>query len=98
MKYEVAYTELSQDDTRAIRAWLSQFYPGTPRKFFAELKKRIVALEETPYMYPEYEDRPPYRRMVVSDYLVFYKVNEEKKRVEIHRILHAARDIRRYLP
>jgi len=33
----------------------------------------------------------------MGDYLVFYMVDEEKKIIEIHRILHGARDAKRHL-
>jgi mRNA-degrading endonuclease RelE of RelBE toxin-antitoxin system len=58
------------------------------------MKYNIVYL---PYMYEAYGDNPSYRRMVVSDYLVFYKVNDEKRIIAIHRVLYRARDIAKYI-
>jgi plasmid stabilization system protein ParE len=46
-------------------------------------------------MYPVYENNPGYRKIVIGNYLVFYTV-DEKKTVEIHRILPGIRDLSRY--
>jgi plasmid stabilization system protein ParE len=48
-------------------------------------------------MYPVYEDVPLYRKMVVLDYLVFYIVNEQKRRVDIHRIISGRMDVSKQL-
>ena len=50
-----------------------------------------------PYMYPVYEDIPPFRKAVVGKYLVFYTVDDDKKLVQIHHILRGAWDIPQYL-
>ena len=49
-------------------------------------------------MYVKYEDNTAYRKMVALDYLVFYKVLEAERIVEIHRVLYGMRDINAYLP
>ena len=49
-----------------------------------------------PYMYPEYDQNPKYRKAVVEyDYLVFYQIEqiENKDRARIFRVLHGKRDI-----
>jgi len=45
-------------------------------------------------MYPE---KPDYRRMVVDNYIVLYKISEQAKEIEIFRILRASWDIPKYL-
>jgi plasmid stabilization system protein ParE len=62
------------------------------------LKKRLEALADMPYMYPVWQDNPTYRKMVVSNYLVFYQVNETEQTIEIHRILPGSWDLARRLP
>ena len=97
MIFKITYLPESRDDAIEIRKYLEQFYKGTGKKFFALLKKRINSLKSSPYLAQQYEEWPPYRRLVVGDYLVFYKVDEERNLVEIHRILHGSREIDRYL-
>ena len=40
---------------------------------------------------------PAYRRLVVDQYLVFYRVNDGNKIVEIHRVLRGAWNLPQYL-
>jgi len=97
MRYKIAYLPEARSDTRQIRRYLDQYYQSTVMNFFDLLKESIGNLKTNPLMYERYERRPDYRRMVVGDYLVFYKVLEDKHRVEIHRILHSSRQIERYI-
>ena len=97
MEYTLRYLELAKHDIREIKKYLTQFYPGTPARFLATLKEKIGNLARTPYMYEAYPDYPQYRKLGVSKYLVFYTVDDEKRLVEIYRVLHGARNIAQYL-
>ena len=97
MAYEVAMTPQSYSDLDAITAYLSQFYQSTPAKFIASFEKTKTNLTEMPYMYPVYEDIPAFRKALAGKYLVFYTVDDDKKLVQIHRILRGAWDIPQYL-
>jgi len=93
MKYRLKYMEDTLSDRDQIKSYLSQFYPGTAKKFFNTLKNKIARLKIYPYSCPAYEDDTDYRMLVVGDYLVFYMVDDDTKIVEIHRILHGSRNI-----
>ena len=97
MKYRAVYLPEAREDAEEIRHYLSQYYENTAKRFFILLKKRIEAIKANPFLAPLYIERPPYRRLVVGDYLVFYIVNEDNGLIEIHRVLHGSRDIGRYL-
>lgn len=97
MKYTVFLLQGAQENLREIREYLSRYYPSTPKKFRAEFQKQVAALQEHPYMFEEYTENPRYRKMPVLNYLVFYLVDEENQRVQIYRVLHGARDIRKHL-
>jgi len=97
MNYKIVYLEPSMGDVEEIRAYLSQYYPNTPDRFLAALKNGIEYLCDNPYLYAEYGDNPAYRKMTVQDYLVFYKVFEQDKIVEIHRVLFGMRNIKSFL-
>ncbi len=97
MKYTVRFMALAAQDYDDISDYLSGFYPGTAGKFLDALEKGTATLEDSPRAFEVYEHNPAYRRMVVMDYLVFYKIKEKSKTVEVHRILHGARNIRQFL-
>jgi plasmid stabilization system protein ParE len=54
-------------------------------------------LEDTPYMYPPYEEDSFFRRMVVGDYILFYSVDEVRNIIPIHRIFHHSRNVTRQM-
>jgi len=62
-------------------------------KVIDEIDERIAELEEMPARYSAYPDKPAYRRMNVGNYLVFYKIFEEKKLVRIYLIIHGKRKL-----
>ena len=43
--YDVRFMDMAYEDYDAISEYLSQFYPGTPGKFLAELEKSTATLE-----------------------------------------------------
>ena len=97
MKYTVRFSPFAKEDKEGIKAYLSKFYPQTPRRFSALLKERINKLKDNPYIYPEYSENTDYRFMFVGNYSVFYKVNNEEKHIDIYRILRASWDLPQYL-
>ena len=97
MKYTVRFSPFAKTDKKDIQTYLSQFYPGTPRRFIAALKEHIANLKDNPYLYPEYPENTEYRRMSVGNYIVFYKVNDVEKHIDIYRILRASWDLPKYL-
>ena len=97
MKYKIRFSPFAKEDKNEIKTYLSKFYPETPRKFTASLKEHIANLKENPYLYPEYPENTNYRRMLVGNYIVFYKVNDTKRQIDIYRILRASWDLPKYL-
>ena len=97
MKYTIKFLQIARDDLREVRTYLSQFYPSTAGNFLTELRKQVDRLKDMPLMCEQYHDEPYYRKLMVGDYLVFYHVNDENRMIEIHRVLHGSRDIKRYI-
>jgi len=97
LKYTVRFSPFAKEDKNHIKTYLSKFYPETPRRFTASLKEHIENLKDNPYIYPEYQENTNYRRMFVSNYIVFYKINEAEKQIDIYRILRATWDLPKYL-
>jgi len=74
-------------------AYLSDFYPSTPRNFQIAYEKVIRQLEDNPYSWSEYYDYPLYRRAIAGKYLVLYIVDDDAHEVQIHRLLRGSRNI-----
>ena len=60
-------------------------------KILQAVDERIQSLREMPMRYPKYPHNPKYRWTGTNNYMIFYKVVGNI--VEVHRILHGARDI-----
>ena len=95
--YEVKLLKRAIADVEDICRYLSQFYPGTVDRFLESFEQALKGLVQNPYMYVEYEYNRKYRRMIVKDYLVFYKTFKTGKTVHIHRVLHGKRNIEAFL-
>jgi plasmid stabilization system protein ParE len=97
MAYEIQLLDRAVEDIDAISGYLAQSYPGTAGRFLDGLERSLDGLAQNPYMYAEYEHNRAYRRMLVQDYLVFYKIFKARKIVHIYRILHGKRNIEAFL-
>jgi plasmid stabilization system protein ParE len=90
--YKIQYMDSVEHDVLAI-----ENNPKIDSRTFLKIEKdieaRIASLDTMPLRYPVYLHRPQYRVTGVHKYVIFYKVTENPKTVEIHRILHGARDI-----
>ena len=92
MKYNVVYLPIANRDIIRISEALSE-YPGKAKRLFQELERKIALLGSLPYMWPEYQAKPEYRRMVLEDHLLFYSVDESEQKVRIYRVLYSKMDI-----
>ena len=97
MKYSVKYLETVRHDRDAIKAYLDQYSTTAAKKLFDKIKGKMELVKTNPYMYVSYERRPQFRRIVVDNYLLFYKVIEESKIIEVHHIFHGMIDVEQYL-
>lgn len=98
MNYKIRYLPMADEDIEVLADYLSRFYHSTADQVLGEMEQRLNRLQDHPLMCEVYADDSFYRRMVVSDYLVFYHVNEQNRTVDIHRVLRGSWDIKNHLP
>ena len=67
--------------------------PHTASTLLDEIEATVSNLSIMPLRYGLVDDaylrREEFRKCLVKNYIIFYKVNKENKTVMIHRILHA---------
>ena len=97
MTYKIKYLPRAVQDLNDIARYLSEFYPKTASRILKEMQEKITKLGDTPKMCEIYRLDPTYRRMVVDQYLAFYRVNDETRVVEIHRVLRGSWNLPQYL-
>jgi plasmid stabilization system protein ParE len=98
MAYEILLLKRAVKDIDEICLYLSQFYPGTVGRFLDSLEKGFENLAMNPQMYAEYFGNRKYRRMVVQNYLVFYRIFDNSRCVRVYRILHGKQDVSSFIP
>ena len=89
--------KLAERDLEKILEYKAKFYAGTAGRFIDELEKVLDDIAEFPLMYQAYENNPRYRRAIVNEYLLFYRVFEKSQSVRVYRILHGKRDLGKQL-
>jgi len=67
-------------------------------KYFEDYNDKVKLIEENPFIFQVFEDDPYFRSApLVYGYRLFYHVDEQKKTVVLHRIIHGAMDIAKQL-
>lgn len=90
----IIYSEFARSDLDTIYNYICEkASANTAAEFLNELLDSIEKLAEFPDMgvMPRYPEIPG-KVFIHGQYLVFYRTDEEKNRVEIARIMHGARD------
>jgi len=94
-KYTLRYLPIAEEDLISILDWIAKDSPSRALKFIDKLEEKIGKLEKFPLIggiprHPKLREYG-YRVLVVESYLVFYIIR--KSTVEVHRVIHASRDI-----
>jgi len=90
--YDIKYMHCARSNLFEIEKNLDAKDTRLADKILQAINERIQSLQEMPMRYPKYPHNPRYRWTGTHNYMIFYKVVESSV-VEIHRILHSARDI-----
>jgi plasmid stabilization system protein ParE len=95
-KYTIKFLDTAYSGLADAISNISQVSHKAAVRFMDELDDQTGYLADMPKMYPMDEDHPPYRKIVLQDYLVFYTVNEEEQQVEIVHILPGRMNLTRF--
>jgi len=85
---------LAKGDLQEIHQYLSEFGASPPQKFRIHFEKFCSQVVAMPNMFSQYEYNTSYRiAVIIFDYLIFYKVDENNGNIMIYRVLHSKRNI-----
>ena len=96
--YKVFLSNGAKDELDDIYGYIASSLkePGTAAALVDEIERAILSLKLAPYRNPEREiglfARKGYRQLLVKNYLVVYRVDEENKQVVIMTIRYAKRN------
>jgi plasmid stabilization system protein ParE len=101
--YKLSYLPLANRDIADAVNYIAEelLAPKAALGLLDALDKSISRLKDFPYSCRVYHPVKPleqeYRIMPVKNYAVFYTVDEQKKLVEITRVIYAKRDLDKQL-
>ena len=96
--YKLVITELAQNDLDSIVKYIAQQLsnPTAAGDFLDEVEKCYSYLKSNPLIYAKSTDwrleQEGFRKALIKNYLLFFKVNEDSKTVTVNRFLYGARD------
>ena len=93
MSWDVILLPRAHEDYKLIMRYLGRFYPSTPLRFDNEYLRTKSKLAYNPRCCSPYPDKPEYRRAIIGKYTMFYKIDEARREVHIHRILRSSGNI-----
>jgi len=92
---KLSVLSLARDDLKEIRMYLSDYGERPPQKFRDSFKKFCIQVVDMPYMFSLCEHNKEYRKaVIIFDYVIFYKVDEDKRKILVYRVLHGKRNMR----
>ncbi len=92
MEYEVVITQGALRDLEKIRAYISRDNPPVAQTFSLKLLDEAESLHSFPERGGFIAQRPHARFVMVSPYLVVYRIIEEARTVRVLRFWHGARE------
>lgn len=101
--YTVKFTSQAEEQLREIADYIrfTLQSPSTALKTLATLEKEILSLDLFPNRVPLTEEEPwrsqGFRKLSVKNYLVYFWVNEDEKKVQVTGVVYGRRDQREFL-
>ena len=101
--YKIIITPDAEEDLVELRNYIADVLLArdTARNYIRTIRKEIGSLSELPARYKPVDDEPWHsrgvRRIIVNNFFVYYRIDEEHKRVYILNVIYARRDQLRVL-
>jgi len=88
--YAVIILEEALEDLRNIVAYVAKENPGAAETLGCELLDQAMSLESLPYRGSRVRKRRGLLKLIHGKYLIYYRIQEQKKIVEILAFKHGA--------
>jgi toxin ParE1/3/4 len=88
--YKVLMRQTAHDSLREIVSYVSTDNPTAAEKLGNELVDQALSLESLPFRGSRVLKRPGYFKLVHGNYLIYYRIKQEEKIVEVLRFIHGA--------
>lgn len=97
-KYEIEFSKEARKDLKDIVRYIKYNLqePNIALKFANKIKNNIEKLSENPNIYSIIDDKFlkkfELRKMIVDNYIIFYKIDDKQNKVQIVRIMYGRRN------
>lgn len=88
--YVVIILEAAHEDLRNIVAYISNENPNAAETLGRELLDQAMSLESLPYRGSRVKKRRGFLKLIHGNYLIYYRIKEQKQVVEIIAFKHGA--------
>ena len=101
--YQIEYLPIARRDMVEIVKYISQMLcnPSAAEKLADEMIQAAERLIKYPYIHPVYRTIKPlmhdYRKLKVKNYVMFYYIDEVRKKVVVSRVIYSRRDFEKLL-
>ena len=82
--------QTANDSLREIVSYVSTDNPTAAERLGGELLDEALCLESLPFRGSQVRRRPGYLKLVHGNYLIYYRIKEKEKVVEVLRFIHGA--------
>ena len=89
--YRVIIREAAYEGLQEIVAYISRDNPDVGEKLGHELLDQALSLRALPFRGSTVRKRPGLLKLVCGNYLIYYRVKEDQRLVEILHFVHGAR-------
>ena len=95
-KYKIELSIKAKNDLKSIVRYIKNELqePSIAKKYAELIKKELKNLEHLPQKYAVIDEKSikdlNVRRLIIKNYIAFYRINENKKIVNVDRILYEA--------
>ena len=102
-KYHVKWLWSAKKDINEIQYYIAYKlkFPQVSINILTQILLKLNSIERFPYLYPQLNTNrikfKNLRKFCVSNYLVFYKVNQSKNLILIYRIIYSRRNYSKLL-
>lgn len=99
MSYTIDITKKFEDDISAVTDYFlhNLYNSAAAERLISKTEKTILQIGDNPLLFPLYHDEKiaekGYRYTVISNYLLFYSVDESKKIIHILRFIYGGRNV-----
>jgi addiction module RelE/StbE family toxin len=91
MAHKVVFSPQAIEDLELIVRYVARHNPAAALRVGNALIRRVAILEQHPFIGAPYRKHPGTRKLSCPPYLIFYRVKDRQRCVEILRYWHGAR-------